>query len=214
MVTVSSDSHYGARLNWDDLQLRRHYNGLRAYGNTKLANVLFTLELNRRLGAQSTVRAFAADPGLVKTDIGLKGTPAMVRWVWELAPVGGHLPGGSRQGIVFLLTEPALQSEAHPTGSTATPSAPAGKRWIVSPPASCGSSRSRCAGSPRRCSMQPLEKHPARTSLVAITGAAGGLGKAFAVECASRGWDLFLTDLPGEPLETLAAGLRSTYGVP
>ena len=50
-------------------------------------------------------------------------------------------------------------------------------------------------------------------SYVAITGAAGGLGKAFAVECASRGWDLFLTDLAAAPLETLAAGLRGGYGV-
>lgn len=46
-----------------------------------------------------------------------------------------------------------------------------------------------------------------------ITGAAGGLGKAFAVECASRGWDLFLTDTAAAPLETLAAGLRQAYGV-
>lgn len=52
-----------------------------------------------------------------------------------------------------------------------------------------------------------------RKSLVLITGAAGGLGKAFAVECASRGWDLFLTDLRQEPLDTLAAGLRNAYGV-
>jgi uncharacterized protein len=50
-------------------------------------------------------------------------------------------------------------------------------------------------------------------SLVLITGAAGGLGKAFAVEAASRGWDLLLTDLRHEPLEQLAGGLRSTYGV-
>lgn len=49
--------------------------------------------------------------------------------------------------------------------------------------------------------------------LVAITGAAGGLGKAFAVECASRGWNLFLTDLSGERLEMLANGLRNNYGV-
>jgi short-subunit dehydrogenase len=46
-----------------------------------------------------------------------------------------------------------------------------------------------------------------------ITGAAGGLGKAFAVECARRGWSLFLTDLRLEPLETLACGLRAAYGV-
>jgi short-subunit dehydrogenase len=46
-----------------------------------------------------------------------------------------------------------------------------------------------------------------------ITGAAGGVGKAFAVECASRGWDLFLTDARGDPLEVLAEGLRHAYGV-
>jgi short-subunit dehydrogenase len=49
--------------------------------------------------------------------------------------------------------------------------------------------------------------------MVLITGAAGGLGKAFAVESASRGWDLFLNDCQGTSLETLAAGLRQAYGV-
>ena len=48
---------------------------------------------------------------------------------------------------------------------------------------------------------------------VLITGATGGLGKAFAVECASRGWDLFLTDLDIDRLETLADALRRTYEV-
>jgi len=49
--------------------------------------------------------------------------------------------------------------------------------------------------------------------LVLITGAAGGLGKAFAVECASRGWDIFLTDLSPVQLDILARGIRSGYGV-
>jgi short-subunit dehydrogenase len=51
------------------------------------------------------------------------------------------------------------------------------------------------------------------TSMVLITGATGGLGRAFAVECASRGWDLLLTDLDAERLEVLAGGLRRAYGV-
>ncbi len=89
VVTVSSDSHIGAKIDWDDPQLRRHYNGLSAYGRSKLANILFTLELNRRLGPASRVKAFAADPGLVKTEIGFKGTPALVRWVWEMRRAGG-----------------------------------------------------------------------------------------------------------------------------
>ncbi len=109
VVTVSSGSHYGARINWDDPQLRRHYNGLSAYGHTKLANVLFTLELNHRLGTDSTVRAFAADPGLVKTDIGLKGTPALVRRVWEWRRAGGISPDESARGIVILLTDEGIQ---------------------------------------------------------------------------------------------------------
>ena len=50
-------------------------------------------------------------------------------------------------------------------------------------------------------------------SVFLITGATGGLGKAFAVECASRGWDLFLTDLREERLALLAQGLERSYGV-
>ena len=50
-------------------------------------------------------------------------------------------------------------------------------------------------------------------SFICITGATGGLGKAFAAECASRGWDLFLTDISQEALHSLAKGLSSTYEV-
>jgi short-subunit dehydrogenase len=50
-------------------------------------------------------------------------------------------------------------------------------------------------------------------SFVLITGAAGGLGKAFAVECASRGWNLFLTDLRKEALEEFSEALARTYSI-
>ncbi len=50
-------------------------------------------------------------------------------------------------------------------------------------------------------------------SYIMISGATGGLGKAFAVECASRGYDLFLTDLAAGPLALLAAALQRSYGV-
>ncbi len=109
VVTVSSGSHYGAKLNWEDIQLRRHYNPLRAYGQTKLANVLFTLELNRRLGRGSSVRAFAADPGLVNTEIGLKSNSFLARWAWDIRRRGGITPEESARGIVFLATEPSIQ---------------------------------------------------------------------------------------------------------
>jgi NAD(P)-dependent dehydrogenase (short-subunit alcohol dehydrogenase family) len=110
VVTVSSDSHYGARINWDDPQLRRHYNGLQAYGNTKLANILFTRELNYRLGEGSNVHAFALDPGLVKTNIGMKGTPALAGWLWKVRRSGGTPPDVPARSISYLLTEPSIQS--------------------------------------------------------------------------------------------------------
>ncbi len=50
-------------------------------------------------------------------------------------------------------------------------------------------------------------------SVALITGAAGGVGKAFAAECASRGWDLLLTDLRAPQLAALAAGMRRLHGV-
>lgn len=46
-----------------------------------------------------------------------------------------------------------------------------------------------------------------------ITGAAGGLGKSFAVACAKRGYDLILVDLPGTKIESLAHLISQTYGI-
>src|SRR5919197_3124355 len=49
IITTSSVAHRGAHINFDDLQFeRRHYNGLKAYSQSKLANILFTKELSRR----------------------------------------------------------------------------------------------------------------------------------------------------------------------
>lgn len=109
VVTVSSGSHYGSKLKWEDIQLRRHYNALRAYSQTKLANVLFTVELDRRLRKDSRVRAFAADPGLVNTEIGLKSNSFLARWAWDIRRRGGITPAESARGIVFLATEPSIQ---------------------------------------------------------------------------------------------------------
>jgi NAD(P)-dependent dehydrogenase (short-subunit alcohol dehydrogenase family) len=109
VVTVSSGSHYGARLRWNDIQLLAHYGVLRAYKQTKLCNVLFTAELNRRLGPGSNVHAFAADPGLVKTDIGLKSNSILARWAWAFRRSGGITPDESARGIVFLLSEPSIR---------------------------------------------------------------------------------------------------------
>jgi retinol dehydrogenase 12 len=124
VVTVSSQSHYGAKLNWEDIQLRKHYAALRAYGQTKLANVLFTVELNRRLGKGSTVRAFAADPGLVNTEIGMKSNSIIARVFWDIHRRSGITPTESAKGIVYLATEPSIQNSRDVFWRHSKPKAP------------------------------------------------------------------------------------------
>jgi NAD(P)-dependent dehydrogenase (short-subunit alcohol dehydrogenase family) len=70
IVTVSSGSHRFGIINFDDLNWERGYPAQRAYGQSKLANLLFTYELQRRLAAagQSTL-SVAAHPGWVATNL-------------------------------------------------------------------------------------------------------------------------------------------------
>jgi NAD(P)-dependent dehydrogenase (short-subunit alcohol dehydrogenase family) len=111
VVTVSSGSHYNARLNWSDIQGLGRYNPLKAYKHSKLANVLFTAELNRRLGTDSSLRAFAADPGLVNTGIGEKSTSRIAQRIWAQRRKKGIPPAQSAAGIIQLLDVDLENSE-------------------------------------------------------------------------------------------------------
>jgi retinol dehydrogenase-14 len=77
VVTVSSNAHTMGRIDFDDLQGERSYSGARAYNQSKLANVLFTNELARRMPAAS-ITANALHPGVVSTSFGADD-PAAVR---------------------------------------------------------------------------------------------------------------------------------------
>jgi retinol dehydrogenase 14 len=69
VVTVASNAHAMGRIDFDDLQGAQSYSGARAYNQSKLANVLFTYELTRRLTG-TAVTANALHPGLVSTSFG------------------------------------------------------------------------------------------------------------------------------------------------
>ena len=69
VVTVSSGAQAMGRIDFDDLQGERSYSGARAYNQSKLANVMFTYELARRLQA-NLVTANALHPGVVRTSFG------------------------------------------------------------------------------------------------------------------------------------------------
>lgn len=108
IITVSSGSHYRTCIHWKDVLMRKHYNCLGAYKQSKLANVLFTRELNRRLGQDSTVQAFAVDPGLVNTDMGSKGTAGLARYIWDRRRKKGVSPQAAASDIVYLASGPSV----------------------------------------------------------------------------------------------------------
>jgi NAD(P)-dependent dehydrogenase (short-subunit alcohol dehydrogenase family) len=70
VVTVSSNGHRQGRMNFADLQSTRHYQRMAAYGRSKLANLMFTYELQRRLSAAGAkTLALAAHPGTARTEL-------------------------------------------------------------------------------------------------------------------------------------------------
>ena len=77
VVTVSSQAHrIRARIHFDDLQSERSYRRVAAYSQAKLANLLFTYELQSRLSGAGTTIAVAAHPGLAATEL-TRHTPAI-----------------------------------------------------------------------------------------------------------------------------------------
>ena len=84
VVTVSSSGHrIRAGIHFDDLQWERGYSRVGAYGQSKLANLLFTYELQRRLAPRGTTIAVAAHPGGSRTEL-TRNLPALVE---RIAPL-------------------------------------------------------------------------------------------------------------------------------
>lgn len=78
VVTVSSGAHRRGRIAFDDLQGERTYGRWRAYGQSKLANLLFMFELDRRLRAKSSaIRSVAAHPGYAATNLQSAAAPKL-----------------------------------------------------------------------------------------------------------------------------------------
>lgn len=111
ILTTSSASHRNTRIHWKDVMYRRHYGTLKAYKQSKLANVLFTLEFNRRMGDDSSIKAYAVDPGLVNTEIGAKGTNGFVYWFWNKRKRRGTSPEIAAETIVYLACRSYLPYE-------------------------------------------------------------------------------------------------------
>lgn len=87
IVNVSSLAHTRGQMQWDDINWEKTpYNAIQAYGQSKLANILFTKELARK-GEGSGVNAYALHPGVINTELGrhLKDTFGPMVLIWKLA---------------------------------------------------------------------------------------------------------------------------------
>jgi NAD(P)-dependent dehydrogenase (short-subunit alcohol dehydrogenase family) len=106
IVSTSSSAHQGASLDFGDLQSAKSYSGFRVYGRSKLANILFTRELARRL-AGTGVTANCLHPGVVATRFG----ESSGGWVGRLLPVLRPFFISPEQGadtIIYLASSPEV----------------------------------------------------------------------------------------------------------
>jgi retinol dehydrogenase 12 len=139
VVTVSSGAHIGAKVNFDDLQLTHGYGTWRAYGQSKLMNLLFTRELARRL-AGTGVTANALHPGFVSSDFG-KGEAAF--WTGAFTLMRPFMISAEKgaQTAIYLASSPEVEGasgwyyvKCHPVtpSAEARDDATARRLWEVS----------------------------------------------------------------------------------
>jgi NAD(P)-dependent dehydrogenase (short-subunit alcohol dehydrogenase family) len=107
IVNVASDAHKGASIDFDDIQGQRKYGGWRAYQQSKLANILFTYELARRLEGTG-VTANTLHPGFVRTNFFKDFTG----WVGFITKLGASIiaisPEAGAQTSIHLATSPEV----------------------------------------------------------------------------------------------------------
>ena len=108
VITVTSDAHTAARLDLDDPQLERGWNSWRAYANSKLANILFTRELARRLDGTGAT-ANCAHPGVVRTGFG-RDAAMPLRLGLTIARPFLLSPQRGADTVVYLATSPEVST--------------------------------------------------------------------------------------------------------
>jgi NAD(P)-dependent dehydrogenase (short-subunit alcohol dehydrogenase family) len=92
IVNLSSGGHFSSDIIWDDPNFERHpYDPFIAYGQSKTANILFTVELEKRLSGRG-VHAYAVHPGLVGTALGRYMTPEVLAQLMDRDTQGGGMP--------------------------------------------------------------------------------------------------------------------------
>jgi NAD(P)-dependent dehydrogenase (short-subunit alcohol dehydrogenase family) len=108
IVTTASAAHKGATLAFEDLQAAGKYSGFGCYGRSKLANILFTRALSKRLQGSGTT-ATCLHPGFVRTEIGRDIDAPFGRWIFGLMSRFARSPQKGAQTLVYLAASPQVQ---------------------------------------------------------------------------------------------------------
>jgi retinol dehydrogenase 14 len=107
IVTVSSGAHATGKIDFADLQGERRYSGQRAYSQSKLANVMFTYELARRLGGTG-VTATVLHPGVVRTGFAAEDPSPMWKAFLPLVRLFLKTPEKGAATSIYLASSPAV----------------------------------------------------------------------------------------------------------
>lgn len=141
VINISSNAHRRGRMNWDDLQFRRRYSLWGAYAQSKLANLLFTFELARRLdGTGVTVNA--VHPGYVKTGFAMNTeVPAFRAIKGAIDLFFAITPEEGADTMIYMATSPEVEGvtgkyyvrrrQVRPTAAALDPQA-ALRLWRIS----------------------------------------------------------------------------------
>jgi retinol dehydrogenase-14 len=109
VVTVSSGAQAAGRIDFDDLQGARHYSGQRAYSQSKLANIMFTNELARRLRGTG-VTATSVHPGVVRTNFGSEDQAWFFQIISRVVRPFLKTPAQGAQTPIYLASSPDVEA--------------------------------------------------------------------------------------------------------
>jgi NAD(P)-dependent dehydrogenase (short-subunit alcohol dehydrogenase family) len=108
VINVSSHAHEGGKINFDDIQLKHGYSGMRAYSQSKLANVLFTYELARKLEG-TKIATNALHPGFVNTGFAKNNGFLVKLGMGLLSPIQKNADEGAQTSI-YLSSSPEVEN--------------------------------------------------------------------------------------------------------
>jgi len=123
IVNVASGAHRGAAMDFDDLNLEHGYTGWKAYQRSKLANILFTRELSRRLSGTGVI-ANCLHPGFVASRFG-DNNRGLFRWGIDIAKrFAARSPEKGAETVIYLASAPEVRETTGLYFEDLTPATP------------------------------------------------------------------------------------------